>query len=276
MIAEEIAAIAQTACVLEVCAPKPGNVSPRSDFRDMRFEDFLASAIAIGPAMGDAARTTVGAAVLRAIVDTRRVANVNTNLGIALLLAPLACAAGMEGGPLRERLRSVLAGLTRDDARNVYEAIRLANPGGLGTADAQDVRGEPTVTLREAMALAGERDTVAREYVTDYDVTFRIAMPALLAARERGLGLTEAAVEAYLHVLAQVPDTLVTRKFGVGAAEDVSRRAQDVLRAEDAGRDGALDAFDGELRRHGRNPGTTADITAAALFAVLHNDREGS
>src|SRR2546421_5646145 len=49
--AADVAAAAQLACLLEASAPKPGNVSPFASFRDSTYEDFLASAAAIGPAL---------------------------------------------------------------------------------------------------------------------------------------------------------------------------------------------------------------------------------
>lgn len=271
---QQIAVLAQAACLIEVSAPKPGNVSRTRDFEDTRFEDFLLSAAAIGPAFGQAGAAGVGDIVLRAVHATRRLVRVNTNLGIILLLAPLASAAAAEGGALRERVSRVLAALTAADARAVYAAIRLAAPGGLGTAEAQDVREEPTLTLRETMALAAGRDTIAREYVTDYDVTFGLALPALRRARAGGLGWPAATLEAYLHTLAQVPDTLIARKRGLPAARAVSTRAQGVLAAGEPGspeRARAEAAFDSELHGPGNrmNPGTSADLVAAALFVAL-------
>ena len=41
----------------------------------------------------------------------------------------------------------VLRGLTLDDSRDVFAAIRLANPGGLGRSPEQDVADEPTQPL---------------------------------------------------------------------------------------------------------------------------------
>ena len=84
----DIAVRCQAACLLEVVAPKPGNVSPGREFEDTTVADFLLSAAAIGPAFSVAA--TVGETVLRAVTDTRRLVSVNTNLGMILLLAPLA------------------------------------------------------------------------------------------------------------------------------------------------------------------------------------------
>lgn len=272
----DIAHAATLAAVLEVSATKPGNVGPGHDFGDMRFEDFLASAVAIGPAMGYAAVSVggVGATVLRAIRDTRRHVATNTNLGIVLLFAPLARAAGSGEGELRPRLRHVLSALTVGDAVDVFEAIRLADPGGLGDAPEQDVRQRPTTTLRGAMALASERDAIAREYVTDYAITFEIGVPALARARAAGASLRVAATEAFLTILAQVPDTLIARKRGEDAARWVSRVAEGALAAGPTGspeRTRALAALDASLRdpHNSMNPGTTADLTAAALFVRL-------
>ena len=271
---EKVAAAGQLACLLEVSAPKPGNVSPERHFHDTRYEDFLASAVAIGPALAEAGRQPLGATIRRAVEDTLRWTKSNTNLGIVLLLAPLARAALAPGTGLRERLAAVLAQTTVDDATEVYAAIRRARPGGLGQSTAEDVSRAPTVTLREAMALAAARDAIAREYVSNFELTFEVGVPAVLAARTDGLPWTDAAVEAYLGLLEVVPDTHIARKLGVAEAEAVSRRAGEVRALggtrSAAGRQGLID-LDRELRdeRNQRNPGTTADLTCAALFVVI-------
>jgi len=271
---EEVAEAAQLACLLEVSAPKPGNVSPGHHFHDTRYEDFLASAVAIRPAFAAAGERPLGATIRAAVEATARRTRSNTNLGIVLLLAPLARAARRAGGPLRQRLAGVLAETTVADAGEVYTAIRQARPGGLGEAAAEDVTAIPTVTLRDAMALAAERDTVAREYATDFEVTFQTGVPALERARQDGLSWSEATVEVFLALLADVPDTHIARKLGPGAAAAVSHRAQEVQRAggvRSAAGIRALAELDRELRdpRNTRNPGTTADLTCASLFVVI-------
>src|SRR3954452_16180002 len=128
--AEAVAGAAQLACVLEASADKPGNITLRHDFADTSYEDMLRSAIALGPELGRAAERGVGDTVLAAVGATRRVAGANTNLGIALLLAPLARAALLGATTLREGAEEVLGALTLDDAVAAYEAIRLAGAGG--------------------------------------------------------------------------------------------------------------------------------------------------
>ena len=281
-----IAGRAHFACVLEASAPKPGNVSPGQPFADVRYEDFLASAEAIARPFEGAGRRPLGETILLAVEATAARTRTNTNLGIVLLLAPLARAAvrllDVQAGVARdERLQhlraevgQVLAETTRDDARNVYRAIRLANPGGLGSAEEQDVMNEPTVTLLEAMRLAADRDGVAREYATTYETTFEKGVPTLLRARADGLALNDAIVETYLTMLAAAPDTHVVRRGGDDLGRRVSTLAAESLAAggvrSEPGRQRIV-AMDASLRdpRNVANPGTTADLTAATLCAAL-------
>jgi triphosphoribosyl-dephospho-CoA synthase len=270
----EVAAAGQLACLLEVSAPKPGNVSPGRHFHDTRYEDFLASAVAIGPALAAAGDNPLGTTIRRAVEATLRWTRSNTNLGIVLLLAPLARAALREGGSLRGRLQTVLAETTVTDAGEVYAAIRRARPGGLGEAKAEDVAGAPTVSLRDAMELAAERDAIAREYVTDFALTFETGVPAVHAARREGLDWSDTVVEAYLALLDTTPDTHIARKLGAAEAAAISRQAREARAAggtrSPEGRR-ALGLLDAELRdeRNRRNPGATADLTCAALFVVI-------
>jgi len=278
----DIAAAAQLACLLEASAPKPGNVSPGRHFKDVRYEHFLASAAAIGVPLSGAGERPLGETILLAAKATSRWTRSNTNLGIVLLLAPLArAAAGRTGlaeqprrGELRDALRQVLEGTTVDDARNVFAAIRLASPGGLGDAPDQDVADEPTVTLLEAMHMAADYDGIAREYSTFFATTFEVAVPALQQARTDGLSWDDGVVETFMTVLASQPDTHIARRGGVELAADISQRAAEVMRAggvrAEEGRR-ALGYFDQSLRdpRNIGNPGTTADLTAAAIFVAL-------
>ena len=276
---------AQLACLLEASAPKPGNVSPGRHFSDLRYEDFLASALAIGEPMARAGEQSVGATIRKSIEATAQWSPSNTNLGIVLLFAPLARAASLSGsdplieegskGPtLQDAVQQVLDGTTIDDARDVYAAIRIAKPGGLGRADDQDVSGEPTMRLVEVMRLAAHRDTIASEYVTGFEIIFGTAVPALERARRDGLRWDDAIVETFLTVLSQVIDTHIARRNGNELADEVTARAKRVLAdggvRSDAGRR-AIDNMDRALRdeRNSGNPGTTADLTAAAIFVLL-------
>ncbi|HEY7601967.1 MAG TPA: triphosphoribosyl-dephospho-CoA synthase [Methylomirabilota bacterium] len=269
-----LAAAATLACTLEACAEKVGNVTPTRGFADARFDDFALSAQALGAAVA-AAPGRVGRTVYRVVAATARVAPSNTNLGMALLFAPLAAAArAPERTGLRRRLDRVLRELDVDDARWAYRAIRLARPGGLGSSGTADVRRPPAVTLRQAMRLAAGRDTIASEYVRGFAVTFDVALAGLRGALGRKLGLLDAIAETHLELMARVPDTLIARKAGAAAAAAVARRARAVVRAGGLGTirgRAAARRLDQDLRQDGNrlNPGTSADLVAAALFVWL-------
>jgi triphosphoribosyl-dephospho-CoA synthase len=278
---KRISRLAQIACILEACAPKPGNVNRSHDFPDTTLEDFLISAIAIGPALENAGPMGVGHTVLQAVADTRRSVRSNTNLGMVLLLVPLvkACMASADCvQDLRQNLGAVLDSLTVEDARLAYAAIRLAQPAGLGHVPQADIAEEPSVTLLQAMSLARERDAVAREYVTGYSITFEIGLPALKEASSRGAGFSAAIVQAFLTVLSRVPDTLIARKKGIEEARRVSLWAGEVLARGGIFTPGGraeLAEMDRGLRdpAHELNPGTAADLTAAAIFLALFEGR---
>ncbi len=272
---EEVAKAVELACMVEVLAPKPGNVNRYHDFADTTCEDFLLSAWAAGPVFARAGSLAVGELIYRAREASRRFVAANTNLGIILLMAPLAKAAlRPEKGPLRERVREVLAGLTVEDSRWVFAAIREAGAGGLGKVEEEDVGGEPTLPLLAAMELARERDTIAAEYCTGFHHTFTTGYPALREAVKTFPDWRRAVVQAFLQILAALPDTLIARKAGWEWAREVSRRAGEILAAggmATAGGRRALAVFDSFLRREGNrlNPGTTADLTAAALLVFF-------
>jgi len=273
--AVDVAVAAQLACLLEASAPKPGNVSPGLHFDDLRYEDFLASAAAIGAPLAGAGGRPLGATVRLAIDATSRWTRSNTNLGIVLLLAPLARAAAIaNGADLRAAVRRVLDETTVEDARDVYAAIRRAAPGGLGTVAEEDVAGEPTRPLVDVMRLAAGRDQIAREYATAFELTFLTGAPSLERARRDGLAWDAAIVETFLTLLAAAADTHVARRGGPELAAAVSRQARAALAAggvrSDDGR-AAIDRMDRALRdgRHLANAGATADLTAAAIFVVL-------
>jgi triphosphoribosyl-dephospho-CoA synthase len=265
---------ATLACLLEAAAPKPGNVHRGCDFADMTFLDFAVSAAAIGPVMEEAARRGVGATVLQALRATRRLVDVNTNLGTLLLLAPLACVPRDQ--PLAAGLAGVLGRLTADDARQVYEAIRLAQPGGLGQVDQMDVADAAPADLLAAMQAAADRDLVARQYGNGFDQVLNFVRPALVEGTRAGWRLTDAIIHTQMQMMVRFPDSLIARKCGI----EVAQRAADLAaRALAAGKPGdedylqALADLDFWLRCDGnrRNPGTTADLIAAGLFVVLRD-----
>jgi triphosphoribosyl-dephospho-CoA synthase len=264
--------LVQLACIWEATARKPGNVHRSCDFDDLKYIDFLVSAAAIAPVFDIAPQRGVGETVLQAIQATRAVVNTNTNLGIVLLLAPLAAVPAGEN--LRTGVAGVLDGLTLGDSRLVYQAIRLALPGGLGQVAEQDLGDEPTLPLRQVMSLAAERDLVARQYSDGFQLVFDEGVPALCQGLERIGSLEKAIIHCHLSWMARHPDSLIARKRGLAEAEEAAQRARHVLDAgglQSVEGRAALAELDAWLRveGHARNPGTSADLVTACLFVAL-------
>jgi triphosphoribosyl-dephospho-CoA synthase len=256
--------------VLEVSAAKPGNITPAHDFSDTTYADMVRSALALGPvfARPRVLSRNVGELIADGVRATAGVAGANTNLGIVLLFAPLARGAMTRQAhePLRAAVERVLAGLDVADAVAAFAAIASAQPGGLGEAPEHDVRAPARVSLREAMAAAAHRDSIASEYATGYAIVFGTGLGLLDDALRAGLSTLDAIVSLHVGLLASRPDTLIARKAGPEAAQAVSAAAREV-------RDGVRSTaeFDASLRGAGNrlNPGTTADLVAATLLAAL-------
>jgi triphosphoribosyl-dephospho-CoA synthase len=256
-------------------AEKPGNVTRTRDCAGLRLEQFLVSAAAVGPAFGSASTASVGEMIRAGADHTKTLAGVNTNVGILLMLAPLAKAAS-QGDPadLRASLSRVLAELTVEDSRLAFASIVKAAPHGMDTVEEGDIRDtEVTITLREAMGLARDRDTLAAQYVTDFGLVFQ-GRDELKRLLDEGRPLSQAVVQTYLTILASVPDTDIARKTDMDTARSISAKAAEALKLggvfSEQGRQ-AVERFDRLTRDENRlyNPGTTADLMAGALFALL-------
>lgn len=290
----------ELAILLEASAHKPGNVSIVTNFENTRFEHFLASSVAAAPvfelaaergtavAEGKSTLTQIGLGQL--IKDC--VAEIgtwqhggNTLLGTIILLSPIAVAAGMTSVVkgfnicrLRKSLKLVVESTTPVDAVNLYEAIKIANPGGLGKAPDLDINDPASearilrenVSLFQVFKIAEKYDTICSEWVNNYPGTFDMAYPSLAKKLENGTDLNEAIIHTFLEVLANVPDTFIARKVGLERSRKVSADARKVLDLgglKTASGTKSLHRFDQQLRQSNNllNPGTTADIIGAAL-----------
>ena len=265
----------ELACLIEATARKPGNVHPGAAFHDLCYQDFVAAAKAVAAPLAMGSLFGIGRATYEAVRATRLATNTNVNLGIVLLLAPLA--AVPPKASLAAGLASILSQTTARDAEQVYAAISLAQPGGLGQVSSQDVQEIPTVTLQEAMRLAAGRDRIAEQYVTDFRLVFQ-AREKLCQFLSGSADWETAVITLHVWILSQWPDTLISRKCGGELASEATLRAKDLVQYGDDEGQGGLDPqklaeFDAWLRAdgHRRNPGTTADLVAATLFAALRD-----
>jgi triphosphoribosyl-dephospho-CoA synthase len=266
----------RAACLLEATARKPGNVHPGHSFSDLTYKDFVDSAETAASILACTPKLGVGRAILNAVTATHARVGRNTNLGIVLLLAPLA--AVPSGVRLADGIADVLARLTREDAALVYEAIRLVSPGGMGRVDYEDISRPPTQTLLEVMRLAADRDLIARQYADDFSFVLGFGLSYLNAVAEFEQHWEAAIIGLQLEMLTRHPDSLIFRKCGQEIADEASSRAKAVLMSSGPGLPIAtaeLGRFDRWLRTGGnrRNPGTTADLIAASLFAAMRDGK---
>lgn len=268
--------LATLACTLEVCAPKPGNVHRSADFDDVTLQDFLASAIALGPVFDRANDLSLGEIVRESILATSRVTKTNTNLGMVLLLGPLAKAS--PAGSLQANATVVIEQSDTQDAAAIYEAIRLAKPGGMAKSSKHDVSGDAPSHIVDAMQLAADRDMIAKQYTNGFAELFDAVVPLLTDSSHASLPLSHRIVHAHVSLMASHPDTLIARKNGPEMAEQSAVMARRVLDAGPPFEDDYLQQLsnlDFWLRcdGHKRNPGTTADMIAAGLFVCLRQQR---
>jgi triphosphoribosyl-dephospho-CoA synthase len=269
--ANAIAAAFKAACLDELEAPKPGNVHRFAAGHRMTADDFVRSA---GAAAEPLARpgTRVGARINAAVEATFAAVGVNTNLGIVLLCAPLAAACDVPASDLRAAVAGVLARLDVADADLAFRAIAHAAPAGLGVSERYDVADPATVGLKAAMQEAAGRDRIARQYITDFEDVFEIGEPVLAEMLAQESKLKWATLAVYLEFLSEFPDTHIIRKHGSAVAEETrvaARSFRERLQRSAQPNDVVpeLLAWDAALKRCEINPGTSADLTVAALFA---------
>jgi triphosphoribosyl-dephospho-CoA synthase len=270
---------ATLACLLEVAAPKPGNVHRAADFEDATLSDYLASGVAIGPIMDRASQLPLGQTVLQAVQATQQLVASNTNLGMILLFAPLASVpASMT---LAEGIPQRLRDLGPADAALVYQAIRLAKPGGIQPRDDEirehDVADAAPPDLLTAMEAAADRDLVAKQYTNGFHEVLHVVVPWLLEP-SADMRLSDRIVHTHVRLMHAYPDCLIARKCGHLVAEESSARAAVVLDAGTPGSEAyvrAISDLDFWLRSDGtrRNPGTSADLVAAGLFVLLRDGK---
>jgi triphosphoribosyl-dephospho-CoA synthase len=266
---------AELALLLEVAGtPKPGNVDREREYPDLRFEHFLAGAVGARPGLDDASDgVPVGEAFERAVSGMSEQDGGNTQFGALLLLTPLVRTADALAP---ENATAIVEETTVEDAANFYRAfdhVEVSTGDLPSDVDALDVRRgsdavleirERGLTLYDVMEESAEYDGVAREWVGGFERTFRAADRIADADGP----VSARAADTFLWMLARQPDTFVAKEHGAEAARSV------MVRAQEAREDGPalVDAFAESLVESGINPGTTADIVAAALFVALERD----
>lgn len=254
----------EQACLWEVEARKAGNVFPGKSLRNMNHQHFYRSAQVVAKVLRQSTTLQLGELIYLSLVESFAAVSCNTNLGIVLLTMPWHLA-WVQDRPLEAILQST----TIEETEKVYQAIRAVQAGGMGQVEEQDIHKVPTIPLKEAMALASERDLIARQYDTNYQVFLDDFIPRLKQFLHHAATLEEAIIRMHVCWMALYPDTLITRKFGDAVARKIMADAQ-ALDEKQYSAEFARDyfQFDDELRHSNPpiNPGTTADFMAAGLY----------
>lgn len=272
-----IGRLASLACLLEVSAPKPGNVHRGADFADVTFEDFLISAEILGNTIDQNAEQGIGETILAAVEATRAVVRTNTNLGMVLLVVPLAKAFDATSSLNRTHVAEMLESLDANDAASVYQAINHAKAGGMNEVEEMDLKACPPDDLIAAMKHAADRDMIARQYANGFRDVFEEVVSMLDTACQRHADLRGAIVETHVRLISRYGDSLIARKCGVAVSENARRMASIAVERLDENKKAeyhaAIADLDFWMRSDGnrRNPGTTADLIAAGLFVGFVN-----
>lgn len=263
------------ACELDVLAFKPGNVSVYNEGHDMTVDDFIISAEVSATSITNP-ELSLGEKIYYAVKATREAVGCNTNLGIILLCAPLIQAVQQQAGgqTLSNALHQVLGNTTIVDAEWVFKAITLASPGGLGESDEQDVAEKPEVTLTQAMEIAGDKDRIALQYVTNYKDIFDFSVLRYNEGLIRFDDQVWAAALVFTGLLSRFPDSHIERKFGkkhTGWVLKQMTTVDDALLNSDRPEQlvPMLHEVDRAFKSKGINPGTTADLTVATVLISL-------
>lgn len=294
------------ASLLEIAGfPKPGNVHRTKNFEKTRFEHFLAGIVAIQPNFRDFCERIfqksfkydddykaieLGHFFKKAAKEMIRwQGGGNVLLGHILILAPLAAAATIclkkqknAIGNFKFHLNKVIDKSSVEDTVNLYKAIRLCNPGGLGEIEKYDIHDENSINelikdkinLKKIFEFSKEYDLISLEYSNGFNFILNEGLPYFFNVFSQYGDINVATVNTYLKLLSLNPDTLIIRKSGMDSALYVSKRASKILEnggiSSEQGLRLTID-LDNELQeKNGRlNPGTTADLISGVIFSAL-------
>jgi len=276
---QQLSQLFKAACLAELEALKPGNVHIFADGHGMTIHDFIKSAEAVSKVIAQP-DLNLGQRILVSVQATQKAVACNTNLGIILLCAPLIHAVlTVTNGSLQQRLQQVLQQTTIGDAQYAFDAIALSNPAGLGDATQHDVHQPADCTLQQAMQMAAARDLIALQYANGFETVFNLSLPILAQENTKNNTVLNASwltTKLYLTLLATYHDSHIVRKHGAIIAAKIQQQASQHLTIFNLSDNpklyqSKLLAWDNELKQAHINPGTSADLTVASLFAQAIN-----
>ena len=258
-------------CKKDIELIKPGNVNLLSSHKDTKAQDYLDSAILSSKELFNQ-NYSLGKRILESVNVTRSQVNVNTNLGIILLCAPVIQSyIDFNNLDLREGIKKTLSTTSIKDTHDLCAAINISSPGGLGDSDMYDTASYPNASIKQIMDYSQEYDRISYQYSHNFSDIFDFIIPKLEFLNQRYESLDISLSLLFIEILAKIPDSHISRKFGDKIAKKTSNNAHDLLKILDREYDPdylakALNNLDYEYKKKGINPGTTADLLVASLM----------
>ena len=258
-------------CKKDIELIKPGNVNLLSPHKDTKAQDYLDSATLSSKELFNQ-NHSLGKRILESVKVTRSQVNVNTNLGIILLCAPVIQSyIDFNALDLRDCIKKTLSATSVKDTHDLCAAINISSPGGLGDSDMYDTVSYPNISIKQIMDYSKEYDRISYQYSHNFTDIFDFIIPKLEFLNQRYESLDISLSLLFIEILAKIPDSHISRKFGDKIAKKTSNNAYDLLKILNREYDPdylakALNNLDYEYKKKGINPGTTADLLVASLM----------
>ena len=303
---DEILIFLNLASLLELSGwPKPGNVHRTYNFKNTRFEHFLAGISSIQPSFNDFClriydecndvennleNVRLGKLYLSAAERMMKYQKGgNVVLGHILILGPLSAAATIclkkedyNFNNFKTTLCDIINAASIEDTVLLYKAINMCNPGSLGKILKYDLNDENAlseiqkdkITLKKIFELSKDYDLISSEYASGFQIILTEALPYFFSCYEMENDINKASVNTFLKILSEHPDSLISRKMGNHQAIEISNKAKEIIHSGGISSSKGLkltEKLDLELQKeNGKlNPGTTADLLAGVLFLAL-------
>jgi triphosphoribosyl-dephospho-CoA synthase len=259
------------ACQLDIECIKPGNVNQSSGHHDTSCDDFIKSYMATSEIISSN-DSLLGEKIENSILVTKRIINKNTNLGIILLCSLFVQSLSIKKNlTLHEAIEIVVTEATHEDVSKLCNAIKLAQPGGLGSHSDYDVATKPDIALFDIMKISSKYDMISKQYALFFEDIFRFIIPALDNALSKINDKKLAISYTFLKILEKYPDSHICRKYGNKIAEKTSNEASDLIkildgdtRHESWGK--KLMSLDNHFKMTRVNPGTSADLLVVSMM----------
>ncbi len=258
-------------CYKDVELIKPGNVNETSPHKDMNADHFKKSAkLSVNSICNE--NLSLGDRIYKSIQDTKSKIEINTNLGIVLLCSPLIHSMqNHKGIDFESALSHTVKNSSVDDTKKICRAISMANPGGLGQRPSMDVHDDPNVSLLTIMEYASKYDRIAYQYSHNFVDILEFIVPSILEHMKSDKSLDFALTLVFLEIVASIPDSHISRKYGEKIAKKTSNQAYDLLKIIGKGYSQEkaypeIVKLDDKYKKNRLNPGTSADLLVAGLF----------